>query len=166
MKVPIKNKYRYPRQVGQDRLVGAYAARILYGSPAIVIDFGTAITFDVISSKGEYMGGIIVPGIRLTAESLFKKTAMLPLVSIVRPKALIGRDTTNSILSGIFYGYGALCDGLIRQLTRTMRSSPRVIATGGYAALMKKYSSHIRRIDPDLIFRGLEGIYMFYRRGK
>lgn len=159
IKVPIKNNYRYPRQVGQDRLVGAYAAKVLYGAPLIVVDFGTAITFDVVSQKGEYLGGIIVPGIRLTAESLFKKTALLPKVEIQRPRELIGRDTKSSILSGIFYGYGVLCDGLVRLIRRKLKVHPTVIATGGYVKIMKQFSREIQRVDEKLIFRGLYLIY-------
>ena len=103
--VPIKNCYKDPRQVGQDRLVGAYAALKLYGSPVIVIDLGTAITFDVVSGRNEYLGGVIVPGIRLSAESLFLKTALLPKIDIKAPKFVIGKTTQDSILSGLFYGY-------------------------------------------------------------
>jgi len=157
--VPIKNRYCYPQQVGQDRLVGAYAAKILYGTPLIVIDFGTAITLDVVSKNGEYRGGIIVPGIRLTTEALFKKTALLPQVKIMRPKELIGRDTTNSILSGIFYGYGALCDGLIAQISRALKAKPHVVATGGYVDTMKQFAQKIELVDQSLIFKGLEMIY-------
>jgi len=155
-KVPIKNRYRNPRQVGQDRLVCAYAAMRLYGAPAIVIDFGTAITFDVVSGKGEYLGGIIVPGIRLSAESLFRKTAMLPKISIQTPRTLIGRDTQTSILSGIFYGYGALCGGLIEAISKPMKRKPKVILTGGYARLMRKFiSKKIHTVDPDLVYKGM-----------
>jgi type III pantothenate kinase len=159
IKVPIKNNYRYPRQVGQDRLVGAYAAKVFYGVPLIVVDFGTAITFDVVSKKGEYLGGIIVPGIRLTAESLFKKTALLPKVEIARPKELIGRDTKNSILSGIFYGYGSLCDGLVRLINQELQFRPKVIATGGYVEIMQQFSREIQKVDEELIFRGLSLLY-------
>ncbi len=154
--VPIRNHYRNPKQVGQDRLVCAFAAKELYGRPIIVIDFGTAITFDVVSPKGFYLGGIIVPGIRLTAESLFKKTAMLPKVRIMPPKELIGRDTKNSILSGIFFGYGALADGLIDLIEKSLKISAQIIVTGGYSHIMKKFiSKKIHRIDPFLVFKGI-----------
>ena len=153
--VPIKNHYRNPAQVGQDRLICAYAARELYGTPLIVIDFGTAITYDVVSKKGEYLGGIIVPGIRLTAESLFKKTALLPKVRIRTPRELIGRDTNNSILSGIFYGYGSLSKGLIDLIGKEIKSKPKVIITGGYSHWVKKYISYPATIDPHLVFKGM-----------
>ncbi len=156
IKVPLINRYRNPHHVGQDRLVGGFAASKLYGTPLIVIDFGTAITFDVVSQKNEYLGGIIIPGIRLTAESLWKKTALLPKVPIKAPEELIGRDTKESILSGIFYGYGALCDGLIDRIARGLKSKPKIILTGGYSRLMKKFiSQKINAVDEDLIFKGM-----------
>ncbi|OGX25898.1 MAG: hypothetical protein A2787_08650 [Omnitrophica WOR_2 bacterium RIFCSPHIGHO2_01_FULL_48_9] len=158
--VPVKNRYRNPKQVGQDRLVGAYAAMVLYGAPSIIIDFGTAITFDVISSKKEYLGGIIVPGIRLSAESLFAKTALLPKIHIKGPKNLIGRDTQGSILSGLFYGYGAMSSGLVEQISREVRGNPKVIVTGGYIKVMQKFLKGTRHIvDEDLVFKGMELIF-------
>jgi type III pantothenate kinase len=160
LKVPLINRYRKPNQVGQDRLVCGFAASRLYGAPLIVIDFGTAITFDVVSRKKEYLGGIIVPGIRLTAESLWKKTALLPKVHIKAPQELIGRDTPNSILSGIFYGYGALCDGLIDRIAGKLKSKPKIILTGGYSRIMRKFiSRHVDYVDEDLIFKGMNLIY-------
>ncbi len=157
--VPIKNRYKNPKQVGQDRLVGAYGAMKIYGCPLIVVDLGTAITFDVISSKGEYLGGAIVPGIRLSAESLFLKTALLPKIEIQAPRHIIGKTTQESILSGLFYGYGSLCKGMIdllsvsigpiastsKRLRRRQRSdeaiSVKVVMTGGHTRLMKKFVS-------------------------
>lgn len=157
IRVPIQNRYRNPQQVGQDRLVGSFAARELYGAPLIVIDFGTAITFDIVSKKGEYLGGIIVPGIRLTAEALFNKTALLPKVKIKTPRELIGRDTASSILSGIFYGYGALCDGLIDLISQKIKGRPKIILTGGYSLWMKKFiSRQVHCLDRDLVFKGMD----------
>jgi len=157
IKVPLKNNYRNPKQVGQDRLVCAFAAKQLYGSPAIVIDFGTAITLDVVSSKGEYEGGIIVPGIRLSAESLFNKTALLPDIKTIKgPRSLIGKDTQESILSGLFYGYGSMCGGLIDQISQKMKGRPNVIVTGGHTELIKKFiSKKITKIDRNLVFKGM-----------
>jgi len=159
IKVPIKNLYQNPSQVGQDRLVCAYAARELYGVPAIVVDFGTAITFDVISKKGEYQGGAIVPGLRLFAESLFEKTALLPKVTIKHPKGVIGRDTKSSILSGIFYGYSSLCEGMISRISRKLAVKPVIVATGGHSGLIRRHLCRIDRFDKILIFRGLHLIY-------
>jgi type III pantothenate kinase len=156
IKVPLINRYKNPRQVGQDRLVGAYAAMTLYGKPAIIIDLGTAITFDAVSAKNEYLGGAIVPGIRLSAESLFLKTALLPEIAIRAPKSVIGRTTEESILSGLFYGYGSLCLGFIDLMKQQIKGNPKVVMTGGHTHLMKKFIRRdIRIIDEDLVFRGL-----------
>lgn len=157
MIVPIKNNYRNPKQVGQDRLVGAYAAKILYGAPLVIVDFGTAITFDVVSGKGHYEGGIIVPGLRLSLESLFKKTALLPNIeNIIPPKDLIGRDTKSSMLSGIFNGYGHMCAGLIQSIAKKVKGRPKIIMTGGHTHFMKRYiRQKIDKIDGGLVFKGL-----------
>lgn len=157
VKVPMKNNYRNPRQVGQDRLVCAYAAKCFYGQPAIVIDFGTATTFDVISRRGSYEGGIIVSGIRLSVESLFQKTALLPKISTIKgPRTLIGKDTQESILSGIFFGYGTMCCGLIEQIARKIKGTPKVVVTGGYTQLMNRFiSKKNTKVDKDLVFKGM-----------
>lgn len=165
IKAPIKNLYRNPKQVGQDRLVNAVAAKELYGYPAVVIDFGTAITFDVISKKGEYRGGIIFPGIETSLNALSRKAALLPKIKVDVPKRLIGRDTIDSMRSGVFYGIGALCDGIITKLKAKYGNAPqgreqmRVIATGGHAALMIKYSKLFRKVNPNLTLEGLRLIY-------
>jgi len=157
IKVPIKNNYRNPRQVGQDRLVGAYAAKCLYKAPCLIIDFGTAITFDIVSARGEYEGGLIIPGLQLSAESLFQKTALLPRVDTIRaPRSLIGKDTQESILSGLFNGYGAMCRGLIDRIAGTMPRRPKVIITGGHTRLMRKFiRKRIDKIDQSLVFKGI-----------
>jgi len=156
IKVPIKNRYKNPKQVGQDRLVGAYGAMKIYGQPLIVVDLGTAITFDVISPLGDYLGGAIVPGIRLSAESLFLKTALLPHIEIKAPKNIIGKTTQESILSGLFYGYGSLCRGFIDLISHQLKGKPKVVMTGGHTHLMKKFvSPKIRIIDEDLVFKGI-----------
>lgn len=154
--IPIKNRYGNPRQVGQDRLACAYAAAEIYGAPAIVIDLGTAITLDVVSRKREYLGGMIIPGLRLSAESLFQKTALLPMVGIHSPKGLIGKDTQGSILSGLFYGYGQMLQGLTVLIKKKVAGRPKVIITGGYAALMQKYL-HPRAdiLDASLVSKGI-----------
>ncbi|MBU4333706.1 MAG: type III pantothenate kinase, partial [Candidatus Omnitrophica bacterium] len=116
-----------------------------------------AITFDIVSKKGEYEGGMIIPGIRLSAESLFKNTALLPHVDVIEePEELIGKDTKQSILSGIFFGYGEMCSGLIKNISKNIKGRPKVIITGGFADLMKKYlSKKVTKVDPDLVFKGL-----------
>ncbi|MBZ0167733.1 MAG: type III pantothenate kinase [Candidatus Omnitrophica bacterium] len=155
--VPLKNGYRNPQQVGQDRLIGAFAAQQLYGQPAIIVDFGTAITIDVLSAKGCYEGGVIVPGIRLSLESLYSKAAMLPRVEHVRrPKTIIGKTTEHSILSGLVYGYGEMCHGLIRRIKADFKGQPKVVVTGGYARLMVSFLDDFDPIvDSQLVHKGL-----------
>ena len=154
--VPVQNCYKDPKQVGQDRLVCAFAASELYGRPAIVIDLGTAITLDGISARGEYLGGIIVPGIQLTTETLFERTALLPLVQFEFPGSLIGRDTKTSILSGIYYGYGEMLKGLIGLLKKKISPRARVIVTGGHAELMAGYlKGRVDAVDKDLAMKGI-----------
>ncbi|NTV28594.1 MAG: type III pantothenate kinase [Candidatus Omnitrophica bacterium] len=156
IEVPIVNRYHSPRQVGKDRLVCAFAARELYGFPAVVLDLGTAITFDGISRKGEYLGGAIVPGIRLSAEALFEKTALLPRIIIAPPGHVIGRSTGESIQSGLFYGYGALCDGMVERLAEAMGCRPKIVMTGGYAGVLAKFmKSRVTAVDEELIFKGI-----------
>jgi len=160
--VPIKNNYKNPKQVGQDRLVCAYAAKKLYGYPVIVIDFGTAITFDVVNKRGAYDGGIIVPGIRLSAESLFNKTALLPRIETINaPSQLVGQDTASSILSGLFFGYGAMSQRLIDLLCDELETKAKTIVTGGYTDMMEKFlHKKIHKIDKDLVFKGMDLLYM------
>ncbi len=156
VEVPIKNRYRNPAQVGQDRLVGAWAGLKSYGSPLIVIDLGTAITFDVINAKEEYIGGAIVPGLRLSAESLFLKTALLPNIAIKAPKSVIGQTTQDSILSGLFYGYGFLCQGFIQAMSKNLHPVPKVVMTGGHTHLMAQFiASNVRIIDEHLVHKGM-----------
>jgi type III pantothenate kinase len=155
VRIPIKNKYRHPRQVGKDRLLCAFAAKEIYGVPAIVIDLGTAITFDGVSAKSEYLGGAIIPGLRLSAEALFEKTALLPRIRLVQPGKVIGRSTEESIQSGLFHGYGALCDGMITRLADEMKCRPKVIMTGGYAEVMSRFVKHSVTVDEELIYKGI-----------
>lgn len=156
LKIPIINKYHKPRQVGKDRLLCAFAAKELYGVPSIVIDLGTAITFDGVSAQGEYLGGAIIPGLRLSAEALFEKTALLPRVTIEEPKKVIGRSTEESIQSGLFNGYGALCDGMVVRLAEEMKCRPKVVMTGGNAATMARFmKTEIAAVDGELIYKGM-----------
>ena len=153
--VPIKNLYKVKKEVGQDRLVNAYAAKMLYGAPAVVIDFGTAITFDVISRRGDYLGGLILPGIELSLCSLYRSTALLPKVELKDSRSIIGKDTVNSMRGGILFGFGAMSDGLVSRYKKMLGKDTRVIATGGNAKLIKKYARSIRIIDEDLTLKGL-----------
>lgn len=153
--VPIKNLYRIKNEVGQDRLVNAYAAKLLYGAPAVVIDFGTAVTFDIISGKGDYMGGLILPGIELSLSSLYKRTALLPKVELKKAASIIGRDTVNSMRGGILFGFGAMSDGLVSRYRKILGNNTKIIATGGNSGLVKKYAKSIQIVDEDLTLKGL-----------
>jgi type III pantothenate kinase len=145
-----------PGELGADRIVNAVAAYHKYQSSLIVIDFGTATTFDVISEKGEYLGGAISPGIMISAEALFRKASKLPRVEIfIPPERVIGKDTGESLKSGIIYGYAGLVDGLVKRLTKEMELKPRIVATGGLASLINDVSETIEIVDPDLTLEGL-----------
>jgi len=155
MLVPIKNCYRNPKQVGQDRLVNAYAGSTFYGTPLVVVDFGTAVTFDVISKKRVYLGGMILPGLTISLDSLREKTALLPKISLSRPREFIGRDTRNSMLGGIVYGFAAMTDDLVARIRKKIGRDAKVIGTGGNIALIAKFCRKIDKIDPDLTLKGL-----------
>ena len=153
-KMPIL--YSNPEEVGADRIVNAVAAFHKYKTSLIVIDFGTATTFDSISEKGEYLGGAISPGIVISAEALFMKASKLPRVEIFEtPAQVIGKDTAGSIKSGIIYGYAGLVDGMIKRIKIEMGSNPLVIATGGLSRLMADVSETIEAIEPSLTLEGL-----------
>lgn len=158
-KVPLKNRYRNPNQVGLDRLVNAYVAVKLYPAPLIVVDFGTAVTFDVISKKKEYLGGMILPGLEISLAALFDKTALLPRIKLERPKELIGRDTKNSMLSGVVHGFAALTDDLAERIKEKIGKHALVIGTGGNIKLIRKYCRQFDKIDRDLTLKGLNLIY-------
>jgi type III pantothenate kinase len=148
--------YSNPAEVGADRIVNAVAAFSRYKTSLIVIDFGTATTFDAISEKGEYLGGAISPGIMIAAEALYKETSKLPRVEILTPpQAVIGKDTENSIKSGIIYGYAGLVDGIVTRMKAEMGTQCRVVATGGLAVLMKAVSKTIESVEPNLTLEGL-----------
>jgi len=156
--MPIR--YSNPREVGADRIVNAVAAYDRYHQSLIVIDFGTATTFDAISESGEYLGGAITPGIMISAEALFMRASKLPRVELFSaPQAVIGRDTVESMQSGIIYGYAGLVDGMVERMSAEMGGSPRVIATGGLAPLMAGVSRTIEAVAPDLTLDGLRIIH-------
>ncbi len=152
---PIVNRYKSPKQVGVDRLANAVAAYHRYHRDIIVIDFGTAITFDVVSRKGEYLGGVIAPGIEISLEALYQKTALLPKIRLSHPKHLIGRDTAESIRVGCSTGIGGLCDRIVERVSKRYFLKPLVIATGGYAYFMRRYCESIHKIEPTLTVRGI-----------
>lgn len=159
IKVPIINKYRKPQQAGSDRMVNAYAGMRLFGTPAIVIDFGTAITFDIISKNREFLGGMIIPGLQTSINALYKNTALLPKIKLSRPREFIGKDTKSCILSGIVHGYSGLIDNLIDKITPRIGKNTKVIATGGDADFMAGYCRGIDKAEPNLILKGLNLIF-------
>ena len=148
-----------PREVGADRVVNAVAAHHLYGGPAIVIDIGTAITFDVVAKDGEYLGGAIAPGIAIATDALFERTAALPRVDLTHPKKAIGTNTVSAMESGIVFGYAGLIEGLVSRIQHELGSKAKVIATGGYAGLMAEVTRIIEVVNPDLTLIGLKLIY-------
>ncbi|MBX3228982.1 MAG: type III pantothenate kinase [Labilithrix sp.] len=147
--------YENPREVGADRIVNAVAAYERYKGGLIVVDFGTATTFDCVTPKGEYMGGVIAPGIQISADALFARAAKLPRVEIARPPKVVGRNTQNSMQSGIVYGYVGLVDGLVDRLVDEMGFPCAVIATGGLARLIAPLSRKIEDVDDELTLTGL-----------
>lgn len=159
IKVPINNLYRKPKQVGQDRLANAYAGIRLYGVPLIVVDFGTAVTFDAISRNKEYLGGLILPGLELSLDALTERAALLPKIKLNKPKEFIGRDTRNSMLSGIIYGFAALTDDLAERIKAKIGKKAKVIGTGGSIHLIGRYCKRIDKIDKDLTLKGLALCY-------
>ena len=154
-KVPIPNKTHKPKQVGMDRLVNAWAAWQRFKRPCVVVDFGTATTFDVVNGKGEYEGGLITPGIQLTLNALAEKTALLPKITLLPVSQVVGKDTISSIRSGCAYGLGAMCDGVLKEIDLQTREKHAVIATGGYAVFMTRYSRTLRLTSPDLTLAGI-----------
>lgn len=155
VRAPIKNRYRVPSQVGQDRLVNGVAASFLYGGPAIVVDFGTAVTIDLVNERREYRGGLIFPGVGIALEALVSKAALLPEIRLAPPREFLGRDTRQSMLSGLFHGYGALCDGIVSQLRSRHAPRAKVIATGGHCRLLARYCRTVQIVNPDLTLHGL-----------
>ena len=149
-----------PAELGADRLVNAIAAYEKYGGPAIIVDFGTATTFDVVSAKGEYLGGIISPGLGISADALFSRAARLGRVDIKRPPKVIGTTTVTHIQSGLYYGYIGLVDGILARMIEEMAGdTPKIIATGGLASLIAEDSRYIETIDDMLTLDGLRLVF-------
>jgi type III pantothenate kinase len=151
--------YENPREVGADRIVNGVAAHQRWPEGAIVVDFGTATTFDVITARGEYAGGVIAPGLMVAADALYKSTAKLPRVEIVRPKNVVGRNTVASIQSGLVFGYAGLVDAIVERIQAEVEFKPRVVGTGGLAPLIAAESKTIQECDDMLTLRGLALIY-------
>jgi type III pantothenate kinase len=155
----LKILYDSPADLGVDRIVDAVAAVTKYGAPCIVVDFGTATTFNVVNARCEYLGGAIAPGVRISAEALFARAAKLPPVEIERPAKVIGSSTVGAMQTGLFYGYVGLVDGVLEQMIAELGEKPRVIATGGLAPVIATASRFIEEIDPTLTLEGLRLIY-------
>ena len=159
MRIAVDN----PRELGADRVVNAVAAHHLYGGPVIIIDLGTATTFDAVSEKGEYLGGAIAPGIGIASEALFMRTAMLPRVEFVCPKQAIGRNTVAAMQSGIVFGYMGLIESVVSRMRQELGGEVKVIATGGFAHTITREIPIIEEINPDLPLVGLRLIYEMNR---
>lgn len=159
VKTGLSILYDNPREVGADRIVNSVGGIDLYGCPLVLVDFGTATTFDAVSEKAEYLGGAIVPGITISAEALFQHAAKLHRVELIAPQTVIGKDTSSSIRSGLIFGYAELVDGMVRRIKKEMGGNPKVIATGGSASIIAEHSAEIDEVCPLLTLVGLRIIY-------
>ncbi len=159
IKTGLNIRYENPREVGADRIVNAVAGIEQYGTPLVVVDFGTATTFDYIDASGAYLGGAIVPGIGISAEALYQRAAKLPRIELSKPKTVIGRNTVAAMQSGIIYGYAGQVDGIVKRIRQEFGVQPRVIATGGMADLIAGESETIETVDPLLTLEGLRIVY-------
>lgn len=155
--------YDNPREIGADRIVNAVAAYEKYGGPLIIVDFGTATTFCVISAKGEYMGGLITAGIGISTEALFQRAAKLPRIELVKPKNVIGRNTVSSMQAGLIYGYIGQVDGIVKRIKKELGTDAYVVATGGIADLLAPDAESIDIVDH---FLTLEGLRIIYNRNR
>jgi len=159
VKTGVRISMDNPREVGADRIVNAVAAHQLYGGAVIVIDLGTATTFDAVSEEGDYLGGAIAPGIAIATEALFARTAVLPRVELTHPKRAIGRSTVAAMQSGIVFGYAGLIEGIVTRIKQELGGKAKVVATGGYAELLARETPAIEEVNPDLTLIGLRLIY-------
>ncbi|GIQ67313.1 type III pantothenate kinase [Xylanibacillus composti] len=160
IKTGLNIKYENPREVGADRIVNAVAAIELYGPPLIVVDFGTATTFDYIDEQGHYLGGAIAPGIGISTEALYQRAAKLPRIELIKPKSgVVGRNPVSSMQAGIIYGYAGQVDGIVDRIREEYGTNPRVIATGGLADLIAGESRTIEMVNGLLTLQGLQVIY-------
>src|SRR5512139_2787987 len=151
--------YEPPGDVGADRIVNGVAAFAAYGGPVVIVDFGTATTFDVVTRKGEYVGGVICPGVGISADALFQRAARLPRVDVRDPGKVIGRSTVTSMQAGLYFGYAAMCEGILARIAKELGEKPRVVATGGLAQTLAAEIPSIEAVDPILTLTGLRLIW-------
>ncbi len=163
VKTGITMRYDNPKEVGADRIVNAAAAYRFYGGPIIIVDFGTATTFCAVTKNGEYLGGAITPGVKISAEALFQRASKLPRVELVKPAKVIGADTISAMQSGIIYGYAGLVDGIVERMKKELSMEARVVATGGLAELVSPETKTIQEIRPHLTLEGLRLLYEINR---
>lgn len=159
MKTGINNLYDNPREVGADRIVNAVAVRHLYPGDAIIIDFGTATTFCALTKDGDYLGGIICPGIKISLDALIERTAKLPKIEIIKPKSVIGKNTVESMQSGMIYGYAGQIENIVSLMKKQLGEDTQVIATGGIASLISQVTDSIDILDSQLTLKGLKILY-------
>lgn len=159
VKTGLNIRYENPREVGADRIVNAVAAIEMYGSPVIVVDFGTATTFDYIDEAGQYIGGAVAPGIGISTEALYQRAAKLPRIELVKPKSVVGRNTVASMQAGIIFGFAGQVDGIVDRIREEFGTNPKVVATGGLAELISKESRTIETTNQLLTLQGLRIIY-------
>ncbi|RSK25504.1 type III pantothenate kinase [Bacillus sp. HMF5848] len=159
IKTGLDIKYANPREVGADRIVNAVAGIQLYGSPLIIVDFGTATTYCYINEKKQYMGGAIAPGIGISTEALYNRAAKLPRIEIVRPEQIIGQNTVSAMQAGILFGYVGQVEGIVKRMKAESQSEPTIVATGGLASLIANESDVIDIVDPFLTLKGLQLIF-------
>ncbi|MCZ7383686.1 MAG: type III pantothenate kinase [Candidatus Methanoperedens sp.] len=159
VKTGIRIRMDNPREVGADRIVNTVAGYKLYGGPTIVVDIGTATTFDTISKEGDYIGGAIAPGLGIASEALFSRTAALPRIPLTHPLKAIGTNTVAAMQSGVMFGYAGLVEGVVSRIEKELGEKATVIGTGGYGAIVARETSVINIVNPDITLIGLRMIY-------
>ena len=159
LKTGMRIRTDNPREIGADRIVNAVGALDRYTGPVVVVDLGTATTFDAVDARGDYVGGVIAPGLRISEEALFDRTAQLPRVELARPSTVIGKNTVHAMQSGLLYGYAGLVDALVTRIKAELDPVARCVATGGYASLVSEVSDNVDVVDPTLTLWGLAVLY-------
>ncbi len=163
LKTGLTIRYDNPKEVGADRIVNAAAAYRLYGGPLIIVDFGTATTFCAITKNGEYLGGAICPGVKISAEALFQRASKLPRVELAKPPSVIGADTVSAMQAGIIFGYAGLVDGIVERMKKELSANAKVVATGGLAELVSPETKTIQEVKPHLTLEGLNFLFTINR---